>query len=285
MQAAGLQAIGVSKRYRRTSEWALRNVDLTFADRSVTALVGPNGAGKTTLIRCFMGFETPTLGKTEVRGIDPRRERAGALRHVGYVGQDAILYRDLTVDDHFAMARALRRGFDRALARRRLDGINVPLGARVSELSGGQRAQVSLAIALACHADVLLLDEPIASLDPFARQEFFGILADAIRAEAPTVLISSHIVGDLETVCDSLVVLAPARVMLHQGLAAAKATHRLVPMADDLADVVSTFSRPDRSTVALVRVRDGGDATLDDLALGYLAAAAPHHLDSHADIQ
>lgn len=269
-----LEARGLGKRYRRRRGWALDGIDLSFREGSITALIGPNGAGKSTLVRTFMGFEAPTRGQALVMGMDPWSNRAAALRHVGYVGQEAALYRDLSVEDHLAMAGALRHGFDGKDARRRLDDLGIPPDAHGGELSGGQRAQVALAIALGTRAPILLLDEPLASLDPLARHHFLGVLATSVRPLGTTVVLASHIVAELEGVCDAIVVLAPAKVMLHASIADARAQH--VTMAADVAgdsDVVSSFVRPDQSQVSLVRVASGGTATLDDLVLGYLTAA------------
>jgi ABC-2 type transport system ATP-binding protein len=172
------------------------------------------------------------------------------------------------------MASALRRGFDHDGAHRRLADVGIPLDARGAELSGGQRAQVALAIALGTRAPILLLDEPIASLDPIARQDFLAMLSTSVRPLGTTVVIASHIVAELEGVCDDIVVLAPARVMLHDAIAHARATHVLVA-GDALVnpDAVASFDRPNQSRVSLLRVSHGGTATLDDLVLGYLTAA------------
>ena len=158
----------------------------------ITALVGPNGAGKSTLIKGWIGFERPTAGRLEVQGIDPWRDRVAAVGRLAYVPQAASLYRDLTVADHLALGATLRRGFDRAGAAERLDALAIPLGARAGELSGGQQAQVGLALALGTWAPVLLLDEPLASLDPLARREFLAVLVDAVRTTGATALLVAH---------------------------------------------------------------------------------------------
>ena len=172
------------------------------------------------------------------------------------------------------MAAVLRRGFDRESARRRLRDLGLPLDARAGELSGGQRAQVALALALGTRAPILLLDEPIASLDPIARQDFLGMLSESVAGAGSTVVIASHIVAELEGVCDDIVVLAPARVMLQDRIDHARATHALVPeTAHRTTDLIASFARPGQSRVALVRVPEGGNASLDDIVLGYLNAA------------
>ena len=202
----GFEAHGLGKRYRRR-QWALRDVDVSVPAGSITALVGPNGAGKSTLIKAGIGFERPTAGRVFVDGVDPWKERGRAIRRVGYVPQSPSLYRELTVDDHVRLAATLRRGFDVDLARRRLDQLAIPLTSRADELSGGQQAQVGLALALGTRAPVLLLDEPLASLDPLARREFLHVLVDAVRADGATALLSSHVITDIEQACDRLLVL------------------------------------------------------------------------------
>jgi ABC-2 type transport system ATP-binding protein len=270
-----LRARALTKRYRRGRRPALDRVDLDVAPGSITALVGPNGAGKSTLIRCFLGFERPTGGFVTVAGIDPVRDRAGALACIGYVGQEPGLYRQLTADEHLALASNLRAGFDRLGAAARLDDLGIPRDAPVSELSGGQQAQVSLSLALGTLAPVLLMDEPVARLDPLARRAFLSTVRAAVREEARTVLMSSHIVGDLVGFCDRLVVLAPAAVTFHGTIEEATGGHAVIPAAEAAGtdSVVATFSDLTGRRVALVR-RDGtGDASLDDVVLGYLAAA------------
>jgi ABC-2 type transport system ATP-binding protein len=269
-----LVADGLAKRYRGRHEWALEGIDLSFRAGAITALIGPNGAGKSTLLRAFMGFETPTRGRALVRGVEARRRRADALRHVGYVSQKAALYRDLRVADHLALASALRAGFDREGAGRRLRDLAIPLDVRAGELSGGQRAQVALAIAIGTRAPILILDEPMSSLDPIARQDFLAMLSASVAGTGATVVVASHIVAELEGVCDDVVVLAPGHVMLHDSIAHARATHSLVPADAGVAgDAVATFERAGQRRVSLVRVSDGGNSTLDDLVLGYLNAA------------
>jgi ABC-2 type transport system ATP-binding protein len=284
---AVLEAHGFGKRYRRRT-WALRGVDLTVPEGSITALVGPNGSGKSTLIRSWIGFERPTEGRLSTGGVDPVRDRAGAVGRVGYVPQSPSLYRDLTVTDHIALAAGLRAGFDVEMAGRYVTRLSIPLGARASELSGGEQAQVGLALALATRAPILLLDEPLASLDPLARREFLHLMVEAVRASGATALLSSHVITDIEQACDRLIVLGKGHTLLDLTVAEALAHHRIVdgPPASALAAVgaeavVGTFPAPNGDPVSLVRtaavavvgaIEVGRPATLEEVVIGHLAA-------------
>jgi ABC-2 type transport system ATP-binding protein len=273
-EEAALETRTLTKRYRRGRTPALENVTLAVPRGAFVALVGPNGAGKSTLIRTFLGFERPTGGSAHVLGIDVRLDTPRALGQLGYVGQAPGIYRVLTVRDHVALAAELRPGFDADGALRRLAEAGIPEDRPAGQLSGGQQAQLALTLALGTRAPVLLLDEPLASLDPLARREFLGTVAEAVAA-GTTVLLSSHIVGELDEVCDRLIVLAPARVQLDAGMAWARAHHRLVPLAEagDL-DVVGSFANRRGVHTALVRTDDpvADPPRLDDIVLGYLAA-------------
>jgi ABC-2 type transport system ATP-binding protein len=271
-----VEARGLAKRYRR-AVWALGGIDLTLSAGGITALVGPNAAGKSTLIKTWVGIERPTRGSVRVAGIDPWRQRASALDHVGYVPQSPALYDGLSVEDHLDLAVLLRPSFDRALARARLVQLAIPRDASARSLSGGQQAQVALALALGTRAEVLLLDEPLASLDPLARREFLHVLTDAVRAGGATALLSSHIVTDVEQSCDRLIVLGVGRVLLHSSVAEALDTHRVTAADKTVGDVIGTFVAPGGERIALQRDGDGRPATLEEIVLGYLAStrAAP----------
>jgi ABC-2 type transport system ATP-binding protein len=269
-----LQAEQVTKRYRAHRPPALASVDVSIKAGSIVALVGPNGAGKSTLIRLFLGFERPTSGRVLVTGIDPGKDRTAALAQIGYVGQAPGLYRDLTAGDHVALAAGLRSGFDVDGALQRLDDLGIERSIRAGELSGGQQAQLALGLALSTHAPVLLLDEPLASLDPLARRDFLGMVRGAAQAGA-TVLFASHIVGDLEAVCDRLLVLAPGRVMLDTSIDEARASYRVVPVDEAVgSDVIGAFDDHAGRARALVHSADpSSTVSLDDIVLGHLAGA------------
>ncbi len=273
--AVALEAHGVGKRYRRGRPWALRDVDLALPAGSITALVGPNGAGKSTLIKGYIGFERPTAGRLLIDGIDPWRDRGGAIRRIGYVPQAASLYRELSVSDHLALAARFRPSFDRRAAELRLEQLDIPLRVIADELSGGQQAQVGLAIALGTRAPVLLLDEPLASLDPLARREFLHVMVEAVREAGSTALLASHVITDIEQVCDRLLVLGGGRKLLDVSIAEARAAHRVVDDGPiDTGRLVGRFPDPEGRPLALVEgaVGPGRPATLEEVVLGHLAA-------------
>jgi ABC-2 type transport system ATP-binding protein len=267
---AVLEARGLAKRYRR-GVWALGGIDLAIPEGGITALVGPNAAGKSTLIKTWVGFEKPTRGSAAVMGLDPWRQRSQALGHIGYVPQSPSLYDGLSVADHLDLAVQLRPGFDREYARERMAQLDIPASQGARNLSGGQQAQVALALALGTRAPILLLDEPLASLDPLARREFLHVLTDAVRSDGATALLSSHIVTDVEQACDRLVVLGVGRVLLHDRVADAMEAHAI--SSTEHPDAVASFGAPDGSRIWLVRGNGDRPATLDEVVLGYLASA------------
>ncbi len=276
----GLEAIGLSKRYGQ-HRWALRDVSLAIESGGITGLVGPNAAGKSTLIRTWLGFEKPTEGSVRVGGLDPQNNDRAALRQVGYVPQSAQVYRGLTAREHLGLFGMMRDGFDDELATAYLDQLAIPLTARGSQLSGGQQAQLILAAALGTRASILLLDEPLAHLDPLARREFLGVVRESVQADR-TVLLSSHVVSDIEQACDAIVVLGAGRVLLQSSLADAIAAHAIASaIGQHNADVIAEFSGPDGDTLRLIgrppSVESGERApSLEEVVLGHIAAARGH---------
>jgi ABC-2 type transport system ATP-binding protein len=279
-----LEAHGFGKRYRRRN-WALRGVDLSVPEGSITALVGPNGSGKSTLIRAWIGFESATEGRVVTAGVDPRRDRAAAVASVGYVPQTPSLYRDLSVAEHVELAATLRDGFDTDAACRHVERLSIPRAAKAGELSGGEQAQVGLALALGTRAPILLLDEPLASLDPLARREFLHLMVESVRASGRTALLSSHVITDIEQACDRLIVLGKGHTLLDLTVAEALAHHRVAEAASlaaaGSADVIGAFPSPDGVPLALIRVAGptplnelpaGRPATLEEIVIGHLAA-------------
>jgi ABC-2 type transport system ATP-binding protein len=279
---AALEATGLGKRYGRT--WALRDCSLALPQGRIAALVGPNGAGKTTLLHLAVGLLAPTAGAIRVLGGTPGRDPA-LLARVGFVAQDAPLYGDFSVAEHLTMGGRLNPRFDQALARDRLGRLGIPLDRRVGTLSGGQRAQVALAMALAKRPQLLLLDEPVASLDPLARREFLQALMGSVAEQGLTVLLSSHLLADLERVCDYLIVLQASRVQVLGPVDDLLDRHKLLvgPRRDPdrIAGVAAVVraTHTGRQSTLLVRtdgpVRDPAmavaDVTLEDLVLAYLA--------------
>jgi ABC-2 type transport system ATP-binding protein len=210
-EATVLEAEGLGKRYRR--RWALSDCTLTIPAGRVVGLVGPNGAGKSTLLQLAVGLLAPTSGAIRVLGRRPADD-AGHLGRVGFVAQDTPTYRSLTIEDHLRMGSWTNPRWDAALAHRRMDELAIDRSQRVGTLSGGQRAQVALTLAIAKRPDLLVLDEPVASLDPLARNEFLAALVDVVADQGISVVLSSHLVSDLEHVCDHLVVLVASRVQV-----------------------------------------------------------------------
>ncbi len=278
---------GLDKLYRRT--WALRDCTLTLPSGRVAALVGPNGAGKTTLLRLLVGLLAPTRGSVEVFGHSPATNTAAALSRIGFVAQEHPLYRRFSVADLLSFGHACNLRFDRALAQRRMAALGIPLDRKAGTLSSGQQAQVALALALAKRPDLLLLDEPLASLDPLARLEFLQVLMGAVADDGVTVVFSSHVIGELQRVCDHLVVLNHGRVALSGDIETLLADHRLLvgPRTTshlDRTPSVIEATHAERHTTLLVR--DGGippapgwqpqAVSLEELVLGYLRLPAHH---------
>ncbi len=210
-----------------------------------------------------------------VFGIDPRRDRAAAVRQIGYVPQGTALYRGLSIADHFSVASAGRASFDRRIAVDHVRRIGLSPRRQVGDLSWGEQAQVTLALMLATRAPLLLLDEPLASLDPLARRDFLTTLLADVRGRGATVVLSSHIVTDVEQACDRLAVLADGRLVLLDSVAAARERYRTLPAVQlDGRAAIGRFAGPDGAPMALVaRASLGRPATLEEIVLGHLAAA------------
>jgi ABC-2 type transport system ATP-binding protein len=284
--SAILRAQGLGKRYRR--RWALSDCTLDIPAGRVVGLVGPNGAGKTTLLSLAAGLVTPTAGRIEVCG---GRPAAGPeqLAKVGFVAQDTPTYARLTVAEHLAMGARLTPGWDMKLARDRVRRLGLAPDQRAGNLSGGQRAQLALTLAVAKRPRLLILDEPVAALDPLARREFLQELSDATAGQDLSVVHSSHLVSDVERVCDHLIVLVGSRVRVAGAVSELLATHHLIatPRLDPAAlpaglHVISAH-HTDRDTTMVVRadapVHDPawkvGPVGLEDLVLAYMSQSGP----------
>jgi ABC-2 type transport system ATP-binding protein len=280
MNALALEASSLGRRYGST--WALQDCSLSLPTARVVALVGPNGAGKTTLLHLATGLLQPTSGSIHVLGEVPGANPE-ILGRVGFVAQEMPLYRSFTVADMLRFGDELNPTWDRQLAVSRLESLSIPLSQKVGTLSGGQRGQVSLAIALAKRPELLLLDEPLAALDPLARRDFLATLMESVAEHGVSVVLSSHLVSDLERVCDHLVVLRNGRVAVDGDIGGLVRSHRLVsgprhPGALTGVGEVIDRTDTDRQTVALVRtvgpVLDPAwtvrEVDLEEIVLGYL---------------
>jgi len=206
-----IETSALGKRYRR--KWALRDCTLAIPGGHIVALVGPNGAGKTTLLSTAVGLTRPSEGSVAVLGGTPAGSPE-ALDRIAFVAQDAPLYGNLPVRDMLRVARNLNHRWDQARAEDRLERLEIPLGQRVRELSGGQKAQLALTIALARRPALLVLDEPLAALDPVARDDFLASVVEAAREEPISVVLSSHVLAELERVATYLIVLTRGQVRI-----------------------------------------------------------------------
>jgi ABC-2 type transport system ATP-binding protein len=276
-----IQAQGLGKRYGR--RWALTDCTLDIPAGRVVGLVGPNGAGKTTLLNLATGLLTPTSGSVRVLGGRPAANPA-QLAGVGFVAQDAPTYAGLSVADHLRLGAKLNPGWDAALARDRIQRLGLDPARKAGQLSGGQRAQLALTLGIAKRPELLILDEPVAALDPLARREFLQGLMEAAAERDLSVVLSSHLVSDLERACDYLIVLVDSRVRVAGGVEELLATHhRLTGARRDRVTLpadqqVVAASHTDRQTTLLVRtdapIHDPAwtvsQLGLEDLVLAYM---------------
>jgi ABC-2 type transport system ATP-binding protein len=282
---AVIETCGLSKRYGRVT--ALSDCTITVPEGRIAALIGPNGAGKTTLLRLLSGLAKPSGGEVAVLGGTPRQDPA-FLADIGFLAQEIPLYRRLSAEDHIRAGAHLNPRWDSASVRQRLKNLNIRLDQAVGTLSGGQRAQVALALTLAKQPRLLLLDEPVAALDPLARRNFLATLADAVAAGGLTVIMSSHLVSDLERVCDYIVMLAASRVQLCGDIDTVLAEHQVLvgPRKDttaiERAHAVVQVTRTPRQTTLLVRLNgpvtdpafEASDVSLEEMVLGYMGQGA-----------
>ena len=284
-----LESRGLGKRYGR--RWALTDCTVSIPGGHVVGLVGPNGAGKTTFLSLATGLLAPTSGTIEVLGGTPAAS-AAQLARVGFLAQETPLYAGLSVADHLRLGAHLNPRWDNAVARGRIDRLGLDAAQKAGKLSGGQRAQLALTLAIAKRPELLILDEPIASLDPLARREFLQSLMEFTAAEQASVIMSSHLVADLERVCDYLIVLVGSRVRLAGEVEELLGTHWLVtgPRSDPGAWPsdwqVITSRHTERQTTLLIRTANPvldspwsvAQVDLEDLVLAYMgpeADAAP----------
>lgn len=281
---AVLEMSGLGKKYGR--RWALRDCTLSIPAEKVVGLVGPNGAGKTTMLQLAVGLLAPTSGTISILGDLPASSPA-QLGKVGYVAQDTPIYARLSIGQHLHMGSWLNPKWDRELAAQRIDQLGLDSTQRAGSLSGGQRAQLALTMAIAKQPELLLLDEPVASLDPLARREFLQSLMEVVAAHGVSVVLSSHLVSDLERVCDYLIVLVDSHVRVAGEVSDLLASHhrlsgpRRDPPTLPASQEVIEESHTDKQSTLLVRM-DGPildpvwsvtPVTLEDLVLAYMSQA------------
>ncbi len=280
-----MQANGLGKQYGR--RWALRDCTLAIPAGRVVGLVGPNGAGKTTLMHLAVGLLAPTSGSISVLGASPG-DGPVQLGRVGFVAQDTPVYPRLSVAQHLRMGAWLNAGWDRQIAESRIEQLGVDPRQRAGTLSGGQRAQLALTLAIAKRPECLILDEPVASLDPVARREFLRSLMEVVAAQGLSVVLSSHLIADLERVCDYLVVLVASRMQVagevsdllssHRRLSGARRDASSLPANQEVIEE----SHTDKQSTFLVRTSDlvldpswtVRPVTLEDLVIAYMSRPA-----------
>ncbi|MFZ0668152.1 MAG: ABC transporter ATP-binding protein [Acidimicrobiales bacterium] len=274
----------LGKRYGR--KWALTDCTLSVPEGQVVGLVGPNGAGKTTLLHLSVGLLAPSSGTIEVLGAKPSGSPA-QLASVGFVAQNTPTYAGMTIADHLKFGAWTNPRWDNEVARKRIDQLGLDPDQKAGKLSGGQRAQLALTLAIAKRPELLILDEPVASLDPLARRDFLKVLMEVVAEQGVTVVLSSHLVADLERVCDYLIVLVNSQVQVSGEIDDLLATHHLVtgprrdPSQMPRNQQVIESSGTERQTTMLIRTTDPildpswsvEKVTLEDLVLAYMGRA------------
>ena len=280
-----IEASALGKRYGST--WALCECTLAIPGGHVAALVGPNGAGKTTLLNLAVGLTDPTAGTVAVLG-GRRAGSPAALDGIAFVAQDAPLYKNLSVADMLHLTRNLNRHFDQGYAEARLAELGVPLKRKAGKLSGGQQAQLALTLALARRPRLLVLDEPMAMLDPLARHDFMATVITAMAEDGVSVVLSSHVLAELERVAGYLILVSRGRVQVTGEVHDLLARHRVLtgPAAevDGYASQWSVVQGARAAAQAHLLVRTGDPAdpvppgweahtvTLEELVMAYLRA-------------
>jgi ABC-2 type transport system ATP-binding protein len=278
-----VEASGLGKRYGNT--WALRECTLAVPEGHVTALVGPNGAGKTTLLNLGVGLTDPTSGTISVLG-GRRAGSLAALDGIAFVAQNAPLYKNLSAADMLHETRNLNRLFDQDYAERRLGKLGIPLGQKVGRMSGGQQAQLALTLALARRPQLLVLDEPLANLDPLAREDFMATVMTAAAEDGVSVVLSSHVLAELERVADYLVLVSHGNIQVAGEVEDLLTAHRMLigPVSESVRfmqtwNVVNTSST---ASLAYLLIRDDSTdnpvpsgweertPTLEELTMAYL---------------
>lgn len=285
MGEVAIQTKGLGKRYG--SFWALENCNISVPEGSVSALVGPNGAGKSTLLKILVGLSKASAGESAVLKKAPVQHE-DFLADIGYLAQEIPLYKSMSATAHIKMGKHLNKRFDEEFIRSRLDELGIPLDRPVGKLSGGQRAQVALALALAKKPKLLLLDEPVAALDPLARHDFLSSLTQAVAEGGLTVVMSSHLLADLERVSDHVIVLAAGRTQLCDDIETVLQEHILLvglrsntaSLGEGVAVIHETHTA--KQSTLLVRVTKGAklpggwqkhEPNIEEIILAYMGQA------------
>ncbi len=283
-----LEANQLGKCYGK--HWALRNCTLHIPQGCIAGLVGLNGAGKTTLLHLAVGLLKPTEGTLDVLGISSQNT-ASLLSHIGFVSQERSLYRYFTVGDTLTMGKKLNPRWDETRAHKLLERLKLPWKQVIGKLSGGQQAQIALVMALAKRPEILFLDEPFAHVDPLVKRELTTILMETAVEQPLTIVVSSHIVSDLENICDYFIILTPSQVKLAESTEQMGALHkRLIGPREGFESIARSHaviqaSHTGRQSIALVRttlpITDPAwqikDVSLEDIVLAYLASQEHSH--------
>ena len=285
--APALEAVGLGKRYGR--KWGLQDCSFRLPTGRIAALVGPNGAGKSTLLRMAAGITRPSAGDVRVFGNAPQDQSAEVLRQIGYLDQERPLYRSFRVEEMLRFGEKLNPSWDDVAARGYLGDLGIAPDSKVGNLSVGQQAQIALTMCLAKRPALLLLDEPVAALDPVAREGLMHVLLQSVVDDNTTVLLSSHAISDLATVCDYVIILSASHVHVADDLDYVLATHRLLVASNEEAPelppgvVVVSTTRSERQTNLLVRVEQPVndpfwrvvEPTLEEIVIAYLREQGP----------
>lgn len=282
-----LEAVDLGKRYGRN--WALQDCTLTIPKGRIAALVGPNGAGKSTLLRLAAGLSRPDVGTLRVLGQSPTHDTGNVVKRIGYLDQERPLYKSFRVIEMLRFGEKTNPSWNMKTAKEYVTQLEIPLEARVGNLSGGQQAQVALIVCLAKQPELLLLDEPASELDPVAREDLLHLLMQQVAESGSSVLLSTHALGDVSAICDYVVILSHSRVVLSDDVEYILESHRFISALHegDLTPppgaTVIDEQRSARGSSLLVRVElPITDArwrverpTLDDVVMAYLREGSP----------
>ena len=281
-----LEAVDLGKRYGR--KWALQDCTLTIPKGRIAALVGPNGAGKSTLLRMAAGLLRPDAGTLRILG-QPMHGTANVMKRIGYLDQERPLYKSFRVIEMLRFGEKTNPSWNMGTAKDYVTQLDIPLGARVGNLSGGQQAQVALTICLAKQPELLLLDEPASELDPMAREDLLRLIIQQVAESGSSVLLSTHALGDVGAICDYVVILSHSRVVLNDDLDYILESHRIISTLHegDLTPppgiTVVNEQRSARGTSLLVRMElpitderwRVERPTLDEVVMAYLREGSP----------